>query len=126
MIKADPNGIEVLIGGAARRFDPLMASAVTVERVVEGDGHTVLFERLDDLKPGQRAIVVQIAPTVQGPQRRRLLDLGVLPGTDIVAELQSPSGDPMAYRIRGALIALRRPQARGIYIRRAPVPAEVG
>ena len=126
MIKADPNGIEVLIGGVARRFDPLMASAVTVERVAEGDGHTVLFERLDDLKPGQRAIVVQIAPTVQGPQRRRLLDLGVLPGTDIVAELQSPSGDPMAYRIRGALIALRRPQARGIYIRRAPVPAEVG
>ncbi len=126
MIKADPNGIEVLIGEVARRFDPLMASAVTVERVAEGAGHTVLFERLDGLKPGQRAIVVQIAPTVQGPQRRRLLDLGVLPGTEIVAELQSPSGDPMAYRIRGALIALRRPQARGIYIRRAPVAAEVG
>jgi len=56
---------------------------------------------------------------VQGAQRRRLLDLGVVPGTVIRAELRSLSGDPVAYRIRGAMIALRRAQADGILIRRA-------
>jgi Fe2+ transport system protein FeoA len=39
------------------------------------------------------------------------MDLGILPGTRIEAEMTSPSGDPTAYRIRDALIALRREQA---------------
>jgi DtxR family Mn-dependent transcriptional regulator len=42
----------------------------------------------------------------------------VRPGTENSAEIRSPSGDPVAYRIRGALIALRRPQAEDIYVRR--------
>jgi len=42
----------------------------------------------------------------------------VVPGTVIRAELSSMSGDPMAYRIRGAVIALRRAQADDILIRR--------
>jgi Fe2+ transport system protein FeoA len=40
----------------------------------------------------------------------------VVPGTTITAELSSPGGDPVAYRIRGALIALRRQQAAWIEI----------
>jgi Fe2+ transport system protein FeoA len=40
-----------------------------------------------------------------------MMDLGILPGTTISAETVSPGGDPTAYRIRGALIALRREQA---------------
>lgn len=118
MVRVLPNEIEVLIGGMLRRLDPLVASAVTVERVAEDDQHTARYERLDALVPGEEAQVVQIAPAVQGPQRRRLLDLGVLPGTMVRAEMRSPSGDPMAFRIRGALIALRKPQAQGIFIRR--------
>jgi Fe2+ transport system protein FeoA len=47
-----------------------------------------------------------------------LLDLGVLPGTQIAVELASPQGDPKAYRIRDALIALRAEQADRIFIRR--------
>lgn len=126
MVRAEPNELEVLVGGVARRLDPLMATAITVERVAEAAGHTVLFERLDALKVGEAAEVVQIAPAVQGPQRRRLLDLGLLPGTRIEAEMMSPAGDPMAYRVRGALIALRRPQAQGVYIRRVTTPVDAG
>jgi Fe2+ transport system protein FeoA len=40
-----------------------------------------------------------------------------LPGTWIAAELVSPSGDPTAYRVRGALIALRREQAALIQVK---------
>ena len=46
----------------------------------------------------------------------RVLDLGLVPGTVVVAEMRSPLGDPVAYRVRGASVALRRDQARQITI----------
>jgi DtxR family transcriptional regulator, Mn-dependent transcriptional regulator len=118
LVHRDDRALEVLVGGRAVRLEAPEAQGVTVQRVPEAATHTVLFERLDTLRPGERAEVVQIAPALQGAQRRRLLDLGVLPGTEVVAEIASPVGDPVAYRVRGALIALRRPQAGDIYIRR--------
>lgn len=39
--------------------------------------------------------------------RRRLLDLGMVKGTSIVPVLKNPSGDPIAYEVRGSIIALR-------------------
>ena len=51
-----------------------------------------------------------------GPERRRLMDLGILPGTLVEAEMRSPLGDPTAYLVRGALVALRREQARRIAV----------
>ncbi len=72
--------------------------------------------RLSALRPGQQATVTGIAPACRGAERRRFLDLGILPGTQIEAALASPSGNPIAYRIRGALIALRYSQAHHIQI----------
>ena len=46
------------------------------------------------------------------------MDLGIVPGTVIEAEMKSPGGDPTAYRIRGAMIALRKEQANQIHIAR--------
>ncbi|MBN1964509.1 MAG: ferrous iron transport protein A [Anaerolineae bacterium] len=69
---------------------------------------------LDTLAPGQQAVVKSL--TCTGLERRRLMDLGILPGTIIEAELRSPLGDPTAYLVRGALVALRRNQARQIEI----------
>jgi Fe2+ transport system protein FeoA len=54
-----------------------------------------------------------------------MLDLGIVKGTEIEAELVSATGDPVAYRIRGALIALRRDQAEWIRIERAAAVAPV-
>jgi len=71
---------------------------------------------LADTAPGETVRVRRLTSACRGPQRRRLLDLGVVPGTTITAELASPGGDPVAYRIRGALIALRRQQAAWIEI----------
>jgi Fe2+ transport system protein FeoA len=58
-----------------------------------------------------------VALDITGPERRRLMDLGILPGARVTAELRSPLGDPTAYRVRGSLIALRSRQARGIRVR---------
>ena len=74
---------------------------------------------LADLRQGESGRVLGISQKCHGLERRRLLDLGVLPGTVITAEMRSPSGDPTAYRIRDAVIGLRAEQARMINI--API-----
>ena len=48
---------------------------------------------------------------LEGLTRRRMLDLGMVPGTLIECVRKSPSGDPAAYRVRGSLIALRNENA---------------
>jgi DtxR family Mn-dependent transcriptional regulator len=100
---------------------PVVAANISVlpvevagEAVEPGRGESDLeyIERsLSELRLGERGRVVSISPRLRGVERRRILDLGIMPGTDIQAELSSPSGDPIAYRVRGALIALREEQA---------------
>ena len=46
--------------------------------------------------------------------KRRLEDLGVVSGTRIVCLMRSPLGDPCAYLIRGAVIALRKKDAQNV------------
>lgn len=71
---------------------------------------------LDTLETGAAARIKTI--NNQSTERRRLLDLGMLPGTRIENVMSSPLGDPIAYRVRGSVIALRREQARLIEIER--------
>lgn len=52
----------------------------------------------------------------EGNERRRMLDLGVVPDTKIEALYKSPAGDPIAYFIRGAVIALRNEDAQKIIV----------
>ena len=56
------------------------------------------------------------ALTSSGIQRRRMLDLGLISGTRVEALQRSPSGDPVAYFIRGAVIALRQEDAQQILV----------
>ncbi|MCO6452978.1 MAG: DtxR family transcriptional regulator [Caldilineales bacterium] len=77
-------------------------------------------ERLSVLRPGETAEVVQVSRSIRSSERRRLMDLGIVPGTHIEAAFRSPSGDTMAYLIRDTLIALRSEQANYIGINREP------
>ena len=54
--------------------------------------------------------------TTQGPMRRRMLDLGLIDDTVVESIQKSPSGDPVAYLIRGAVIALRSDVASTILV----------
>ena len=74
------------------------------------------MKTLAELKPGETALVVRIDEGCQGFERFRLLDLGVVPGTNISIALNNPLNDPLAYNIRGATIALRKNQSRKILI----------
>lgn len=54
--------------------------------------------------------------TSSGSTRRRMLDLGLTIDTPVEVLMRSPSGDPTAYKIRGAVIALRSDEAAQILI----------
>lgn len=54
--------------------------------------------------------------TASGTVRRRLLDLGLINNTSVESLMKSPSGDPTAYEIRGAVIALREDDASKILV----------
>ncbi len=72
---------------------------------------------LASLKIGANGVVSEISPLCRGMQRRRLMDLGIVPGTRIEAEMSGIGGDPTAYRVRGAAIALRRDQAKLVFLK---------
>ncbi len=69
---------------------------------------------LDKLEIGQKCKVVSLNSTCS--IRRRFLDLGLISDTEIEALQQSPSGDPIAYLIRGAVIALRNEDSSQISV----------
>ena len=72
--------------------------------------------RMNELIEGEKAVITHIGVTTE--TRRRLLDLGLINGTKIECVLKSIKGDPIAYRIRGALIALRNVDTDKIQVRK--------
>ncbi|EGO65124.1 FeoA family protein [Acetonema longum] len=48
---------------------------------------------------------------LDGLLRRRILDLGILPGTQVQCFRKGPAGDPIAFRVRNTTIALRSDDA---------------
>lgn len=98
---------------------PILTNNLTVAPITEGEQLiTAPLASLSTLQIGEEATVLSISKAMRGHQRRRLMDLGVVPGTTIRAEMHSASGDPIAYNIRGALVALRQQHANMIFIQK--------
>lgn len=69
---------------------------------------------LCSLKEGSRARVLHLLS--DGSMRRRLQDIGLIEGTNVLCLQKSPSGDPVAYLIRGAVIALRSEDSSNVLV----------
>jgi len=69
---------------------------------------------LSDTVLGSKYIIKKI--NVEGSIKRRLLDIGLIEGTEVENVLISPLGDPMAFLIRGAVIALRNNDSKNILV----------
>jgi DtxR family Mn-dependent transcriptional regulator len=112
-------GVRLEAGGSEHVLSPLMAASVSVIPLLQGERvDEPIGEPLSALRLGEEARVLSISRRCRGAERRRLMDLGVLPGTIIRVEMRSASGDPTAYSIRDALIALRAEQAKVIRVQR--------
>ena len=66
------------------------------------------------LLPGQMGVIQEVQGS--GLSRRRILDLGMVPGTLVEVMRRSPLGDPVAYQVRGTIIALRQDEASQISV----------
>ena len=74
------------------------------------------METLDILNYGESARVENLL--TQNGMRRRFLDIGLVKGTRVVCVGISPSGDPKAFLIRGAVIAIRNCDSQTVLIKR--------
>ena len=68
-----------------------------------------------EMNPGDTAVVCNL--TAIGSIRRRLQDIGLIPGTKVECVHKSPLGDPIAYTIKGSVIALRCEDSSTIFVK---------
>lgn len=69
---------------------------------------------LRDLRPGDQGKVVSLGE--KGPLRRRIMEMGVTPGTPIKVVKVAPLGDPIEVNLRGYELSLRKDQAMRIVV----------
>ena len=97
---------------------PVVAANITILVFDDKENIDEDAVRLSSLKPGEKAKVISISRESRGESRRRLLDLGFVLGSDVQVDLTNPLGDPTAYLIKDATIALRKQQADKILIKK--------
>ena len=112
----DKGKITFAANGDECNLTPLFAAQITVELLSGKVPLTPKYELLSSLNIGETAEIVAISPYCRGQQRRRLMDLGIVPGSLVSSEMKSPSGDPVGYRVMGATIGIRKTQADLIFI----------
>ncbi len=79
-----------------------------------GSQHGSSVRTLDAVQPGETVQIAAIDGI--GSFRRRLLELGLVAGTPITRQGSAPLGDPLTFRVRGAVLALRRTDAMVIAV----------
>lgn len=72
----------------------------------------MMTSRLKDLKPGQKCKVVKVRG--RSDAGRRILEMGVTPGSVIELERVAPLGDPIDVKVKGYHLSLRKDEAEGI------------
>ncbi|RKD21424.1 ferrous iron transport protein A [Caminicella sporogenes DSM 14501] len=69
---------------------------------------------LKDLKPGESGIVAMVKG--KGAVKRRLMDMGIVKGAEVIVEKIAPLGDPIEVKIKGYSLTLRKKDAENIMI----------
>jgi ferrous iron transport protein A len=74
----------------------------------------MIEETLNRVNPGKKARIIQIKG--KGSARRRILDMGMVPGAEIEVIKRAPLGDPIEFKIKGYNITLRKKEAEQIIV----------
>ena len=73
------------------------------------------MKTLKDVKVGESATVVKLHG--EGPVRRRIMDMGITKGVEILVRKVAPLGDPMELNVRGYELSVRKGDAALIEVR---------
>ena len=115
ILKSDGKGLHLWTNVQECWLAPVVAANIFVEEAPQW-AEEISTEPLSVLKPGERGRILALKS--QGLSRRRFLDLGLLPGTMIEAVMPSALAEPIAYKVRETMIALRREQTQQILIKK--------
>ena len=74
--------------------------------------------RLNNLQPGDRCIVKKVSGNSH--IMKRIIDIGIHPGIEILVERVAPLGDPVEFKLSGFHVSLRREEAENILVERYP------
>lgn len=114
-VRRHADRVEFEVDGRWLALSPAEAELVHVAPSA-AERSAVPRRRLADLPPGGIAVVAGLSPVIRGRARQRLLDLGLVPGTRIGREFTAALRSPVAFRVRGTLVALRREQTEQVLI----------
>jgi Fe2+ transport system protein FeoA len=70
--------------------------------------------QLNQLEKGFEASVIRV--TGQGATRRRLLEMGIIPGVRVAVNRVAPLGDPIDLLVKGYHLSLRRSEAAEVFV----------
>ncbi len=89
----------------------------TADGMVHGMKHETTLNKstLEELHPGEKGIILRVG-NEKGPVKRRLVDMGLTPGTEVLVRKVAPFGDPVEVNIRGYELSLRKEDARRIIL----------
>lgn len=117
--------IELETDGRRIVLAPLVAQNVSIRRIEIEEPASVPVDTLASLGSGESGDVVRLSPACRGIERRRLMDLGIVPGTRVRLERRGLTGGLSAYQVRGTVIGLREEQASMIGVVRVAGNDEV-
>lgn len=72
------------------------------------------MKHLDELSAGEKGVVISIGSS--GALRRRIIDMGITPGAQVVLRKVAPFGDPIEINVRGYELSIRKSEAKEILV----------
>ena len=69
---------------------------------------------LRDVKVGERAVVARLHG--EGPLKRRIMDMGLVKGTEVAVQKVAPMGDPIEITVRGYELSIRKSEAEMVEV----------
>lgn len=85
-----------------------------IRKTTQKGGKAKMTVALNELKPGQKGRIVKVRG--RGETHKRIVDMGVTPGTLVEVVRVAPLGDPIDVKVKGYHLSLRKEEAAGIAV----------
>ncbi len=116
VLQNDSEKISFIANGEERILIPAFAGHITVKAIPQTAFNDQKSLTLTDVPLGSKAVVSGISPVCRRQHKRRLMDLGIVPGTEIEVMLESAGKNPRAYRLLNTIVAIRNHQASMVLV----------
>lgn len=73
------------------------------------------MKTLKDVKVGESAVIARLHG--EGAVKRRIMDMGLIKGTEVKVEKVAPIGDPIQLTVRGYSLSIRKDEAETIEVK---------